>query len=255
MTHPEVELGIHILNKYPSSLSSYVTAFENQLQSNPSELNRQVFSLLLFRQFSPPNEFASAGGATQNLNELLSNQLSIWLSQVDPNLQIQVDLTQLQANGGGGNNFNMRFSYTLLDGRLRVSMDGLVAGGQNKTSGTQNNSNSNVIGEWTLEYFLTQDGKLRLKLFNRANQNSVISSTSSNVSNSTGFSVTHTQEFDNLGELFGRKNKKEKKKHLKNQMIINREGEAQDTVLIDPPLVIPDNNAPQPKLADTTSTK
>lgn len=257
LTHPEVELGIHILNKYPSSLSSYVTAFENQLQSNPSELNRQVFSLLLFRQFSPANEFASAGGATQNLNELLSNQLSIWLSQVDPNLQIQVDLTQLQANGGGGNNFNMRFSYTLLDGRLRVSMDGLVAGGQNKTAGTQNNSNSNVIGEWTLEYFLTQDGKLRLKLFNRANQNSVISSTSSNVSNSTGFSVTHTQEFDNLGELFGRKNKKEPKPHMKNQMIIKREDDEMpvDTVLIDPPLVIPDNNAPQPKLADTTSQK
>ncbi|MDB5273432.1 MAG: hypothetical protein JWO58_1799, partial [Chitinophagaceae bacterium] len=177
LLHPEVELGIHIPNKYPSSLSSYVTAFENLIQVNPSELNRQVFSLLLFRQLSPPNEFSGVGGATQNLNELLSNQLSMWLSQVDPNLQIQVDLTQLSQATGGGNNFNMRFSYTLLDGRLRVSMDGLVAGSQNKPAGgtSTSNSNSNVIGEWTLEYFLTQDGKLRLKLFNRANQNSVIS--------------------------------------------------------------------------------
>ncbi|MDF2454180.1 MAG: hypothetical protein K0R51_173 [Cytophagaceae bacterium] len=244
LLHPEVELGIHILNKYPSSLSSYVTAFENQLQTNPSELNRQVFSLLLFRQFSPPNEFTGVGGATQNLNELLSNQLSMWLSQVDPNLQIQVDLTQLSQASGGNNNFNMRFSYTLLDGRLRVSMDGLVAGSQNnKNTGSQNSSNSNVIGEWTLEYFLTQDGKLRLKLFNRANQNSVISSTSSNVSNSTGFSVTHTQEFDNLGELFGRSNKKEKKQNLKNQMIIKKDDDALpvDTVIVEPPLIMPED--------------
>ena len=240
LLHPEVELSIHILNKYPSSLSSYVTAFENLIQVNPSELNRQVFSLLLFRQFSPPNEFSGVGNATQNLNELLSNQLSMWLSQVDPNLQIQVDLTQLSQATGGNNNFNMRFSYTLLDGRLRVSMDGLVAGSQNKPAGSTStsNSNSNVIGEWTLEYFLTQDGKLRLKLFNRANQNSVIASTNSNLSNSTGFSVSHTQEFDKLGDLFGKNKKKKENQHMKDKLIIKREDEIQDTI-VEPPLIKP----------------
>jgi hypothetical protein len=231
--HPEFTLGITILDKFPSSLSSDVTAFRNTLATNPNELNRQVFSLLLFKQFSPANEFTGVGGAAQNLNELLSNQLSTWLSQVDPNLQIQVDVTQLAQNST--NNFNMRFSYTLLDGRLRVSMDGLVQG-QNQNSGSSSqssSSSSNVIGEWTVEYFLTEDGKLRLKLFNKANQTSVISNSNNNMSTSTGFSVTYTQEFDKLSELFKSKKKKEAEEEERKQKeaLRKKEEELQNTIL------------------------
>ncbi len=221
--HPEFDLGITILDKYPSSLSGDVTAFRNTLASNPNELNRQVFSLLLFKQFSPPNEFSGVGNATQNLNELLSNQLSTWLSQVDPNLQIQVDVTQMSQNST--NNFNMRFSYTLLDGRLRVSMDGLVNGQNNNAGSTQQNNNSNMIGEWTVEYLISEDGKTRLKLFNKANQNSVISNNNGNVSSSTGFSVAHTQEFDNVKELFKSKKKKKEEEEQKKKDLLQRKDE------------------------------
>ena len=224
--HPEFTLGITILDKYPSSLSSDVTAFRNTLATNPNELNRQVFSLLLFKQFSPANEFTGVGGAAQNLNELLSNQLSTWLSQVDPNLQVQVDVTQLTQSST--NNFNMRFSYMLLDGRLRVSMDGLVQGQNSKSASTSqaSSSNTNLIGEWTIEYFLTGDGKVRLKLFNKASQTSVISNTNNGTSTSTGFSVTHTQEFDTLKELFkSKKKKKEEEERKKREALLNKEEE------------------------------
>ncbi|MDB5273825.1 MAG: hypothetical protein JWO58_2192, partial [Chitinophagaceae bacterium] len=52
-------------------------------------------------------------------------------------------------------------------------------------------------------------------------------------SNSTGFSVTHTQEFDGLRDLFS-KNKKKKNDHMKNELIIRREDEVQDTVRVEP---------------------
>jgi len=211
--HPEFDMGITILDKYPSSLSSNVTAFRNTLATNPNELNRQVFSLILFKQFSPPNEFSGVEGAAQNFNELLSNQLSTWLSQVDPNLQIQVDVTQMSQSSSS--NFNMRFSYTLLDGRLRVSMDGLVQGQNSSSSSSQSSSSSNMIGEWTVEYFLTENGKTKIKLFNRANQTSVMSNSNSTVSNSTGFSVTHTQEFDTIKEIFKNTKKEEEARKKK----------------------------------------
>ncbi len=228
--HPEFTMDITILDKYPSSLSSDVTAFRNTLAINPNELNRQVFSLLLFKQFSEVNEFSGASGATQNLSELLSNQLSTWLSQMDPNLQIQVDVTQMAQNSNS--NFNMRFSYTLLDGRLRVSMDGMVQGQSKNSSTTSQNSSSNMIGEWTVEYFLSDDGKIRLKLFNRANQSSVISNSNGTIANTTGFSVTHTQEFDIFSELFKSKKKKKEEEELKKEELLQRKEEDESVPVV-----------------------
>ena len=95
-------------------------------------------------------------------------------------------------------------SYTFLEGRLRVTRDGGV---------TNQVANSNVpgfIGDWTVEYLLTQDGKLRVKMYNRTNYN-VINSNIANQSNiTTGFSIIHTQTFNELKEIFKRAKKKTK---------------------------------------------
>ncbi|MBO9701155.1 MAG: translocation/assembly module TamB [Sporocytophaga sp.] len=195
---PRINLDVDILKSDPKMVED-VIEFESKIKTNEQELNKQVFSLLILKSFSAQDgSFNGIGGSGGNLSELLSNQLSSWLSQLDKNLQVDIDLNAM-------NTFMLRFSYTMLEGRLRISRDGSY---QNTQSNNQNNFSS-IAGEWTIEYLLSQDGRLRLKLYNKNNNNALLNSVASNNINNTsaGFSIMHTQGFNNLKELFGKKEK------------------------------------------------
>src|SRR5690606_8080754 len=127
-----------------------------------------------------------------------TNQLGNWLSQVDENLVIDIDLNGLDREAL--NTFNLRLSYTLLDGRLRISRDGSFTNFQNSQ---QQQNLGNIAGEWTVEYLLSKEGKFRLKLYNKNNQNSLLNTLNTGSYTSAGFSVLHTQSFNNLKDLFG----------------------------------------------------
>lgn len=203
---PDIDLGIKILN-YPLSLEQYVTGFESMIAQNEQELNRQVFSLLILGGFAPQYSFTGlAPDPANNLSELLTNQLGNWLSQVDENLQIDLDLNGLDRDAL--NTFNLRLSYTLLDGRLRITRDGRFTNTETQSStsssgssATGHNNISNIAGEWTIEYLISPDGKLRLKLFNKNTQNQIGGITNT----SAGFSLLHTASFNNIEDLFKRK--------------------------------------------------
>jgi hypothetical protein len=203
LSNPQITLGIDIV-KYPANASALVTEFMSKIKSNDQEMNKQVFSLLVLRKFSGDNAFsASTAGnsSTNNVSELLSSQLSNWLSQVDENLQIDIDLNSLDKTAL--NTFQLRLSYTMLDGRLRISRD--QGGFQNYQSTNQASNITNIAGEWTIEYLLSQDGKFRLKLYNKNNTNPLLASIVNTNSSSAGFSLLHTESFSSLKELFHRK--------------------------------------------------
>jgi hypothetical protein len=200
---PDIDLGIKIMN-YSGLSANYVTQFIANIENNEQELNRQVFSLLILQGFSPISSTSTSGiNAARNLSELFTNQLGNWLSQVDDNLQIDMDLNSLDRDAL--NNFNLRLSYTLLDGRLKISRDGKFS---NNQAGSSNLSN--IAGEWTIEYLLSTDGRLRLKLYNKNSQNQILSALNNNTSPSAGFSVLHTESFNSLTDLFRRKRNKSK---------------------------------------------
>ena len=185
--------------------------YQATLANNEQELNRQAFSLILLKVLSPPNalsEVSAASSSGRNLSELLSNQLSHWMSQVDENLQIDVDLLNSDVNNN--NAYQVTLTYTFMEGRLRVTRDGLVD--------TQNqNTAANIVGEWTVEYLLTKDGRYRLKMYNRNTPDISADNINGNTTTTAGFSITQTQNFNTLRELFGlkpkeKKNKKKRKK-------------------------------------------
>lgn len=201
LMNPEISMDIDIL-RYPSDpeLATLITAFETRIKTDEQELNRQVFSLIMLRSFTNSfNGVSSVGAST--VSELLSAQLSHFLSQADQNLEINVNLRNMDKDAL--NTFNLRFSYTALDGRLRISRDGSF---QNVQSTSQANV-SNIAGEWTVEYLLSQDGKLRIKLFNKINNNALISATGT-TNTSAGASLMHVQSFDNLRDLFGKRRRR-----------------------------------------------
>ncbi len=205
---PDIAFAI-LIDDYPKSnvdLDTQVKAFLNTIATDQQELNRQVFSLLILRKFSPPNSFSSSGTIGSSVSEFVSNQLSYWISQVDENLTIDMDLGQLDENAL--NTFQLRVSYAFMEGKLIVTRDGGFTNPNNEATV------GSIAGDWTLEYLLSDDGKLRIKLFNKTNYNQLNSSTgsASQALITGGFSLIYTTSFDSLGDLFRNTRKKKEQK-------------------------------------------
>lgn len=161
------------------------------INNDESELKRQVFSLLILRKFTPEQGFsvgAASAGVNSSVSEFLSNQFSYFISQVDENLEVDVDLSSLDANAF--NAFQLRFSYSFLDGRLKVS-----GGGTFPQQSAEDASATSFIGDWSVRYLLTSDGHLRVKAFSQSEQ------IAGAQQRETGVSFQYVKSFDDFKEL------------------------------------------------------
>ena len=204
LTAPDINFDLKV-KEYPSSAEfrQYITAFENRIQTNEQELTRQVSSVLIFNQLLPEGSGLLDGdnltnGAANSVSELLSNRISQLASSFDKNLDVGVSLNTLgagTANENLINNLQLRLSYRFLNDRFRISRDGGFTYGQNQTSA------ASLLGEWTLEYWIRPDGRLRAKVYNR-NQQSLLSqlSTFNNTALTTsgGVSLLYTRSFNRI---------------------------------------------------------
>ncbi len=224
---PEIKLDLDLseAKKTPNiNLQTAIYQLDTQIKNDEQERSRQVFSLLILTRLSPPNSFRGggvAGTAGSSLSELLSNQFSNWISQVDENLELRFDV-----DASNLNNFQLSVSYSLLDGRLRITRDGGFINNQNQADFTS------VVGDWTVEYLLTPGGKYRLKMYHRSDQNLI-----NTLSSSSGVSFVHTASFNSFGELFSSSNKKKKSEKSPTQKPDNKT----DKPLTDTPLVSTDS--------------
>lgn len=201
---PEIGFDIDIVD-YPSNittpdgitipLDTEISAFKSRLLANEQELKRQVFSLVILRKFSPENSFSVNSQTIGNsFSEFVSNQLSYWATQVDENLEVDVDLAGL--NQDAFNTFQLRLSYSFLDGRLKVTR-----GGSLYDEEAENTDLSTIIGDWTVEYLLTQDGRFRAKMYSRSNLSSSITRAIGDNNTETGFSLQFVRSFDELKNI------------------------------------------------------
>jgi hypothetical protein len=68
---------------------------------------------------------------------------------------------------------------------------------------TQQNNLATIAGDWTVDYLLTADGKLKVKMYNRTNINPIINSALGQQNAvTTGVSISHTQSFNELKDIW-----------------------------------------------------
>ena len=199
LSYPEIDFDISV-DGYPKnatyngvSIETQMTAFKNKIATDEQELKRQVFSLIILKNFSPENAFNVGGSVEKSVSEFISNQISYWVTQFDENLVVDVDLGSLDDEAF--NTFQLRMSYSFLDGRLRVTRDG---GFTDQTSGA---NVASVLGDWSVEYLLSPDGKLRAKIYNKTNYNT-LNPNLKPTSTTAGFSIMHTKSFDEIKNIF-----------------------------------------------------
>ncbi|MES2592056.1 MAG: translocation/assembly module TamB domain-containing protein [Bacteroidota bacterium] len=192
-----------------------------------AEMNRQVFSLLILNSFVTPYQLSNNGSGTTvgsaagaNTSELLSNQLSNMLSKISNDFDVGVNYRP--GDEISKDELELALSTQLFNDKL--SIDGNV--GRNTTN--DQNAN-NIVGDVNVDYKLTDDGKVRVKAFNRANDNNQIYATGPYTQ---GVGLFYREEFDTIGELFGRYLKSVSRK--KKKKAVSKEPKQTITVEPDP---------------------
>jgi TamB, inner membrane protein subunit of TAM complex len=201
MLMPKVTYDIDF-KEYPktSEFNNSILAFRNKINTNEQELGRQVGSLLLTQRLIESSSDAfNVDMFASNIGEYLSNQVSKLASSENFQFGINsIDFSTLNQNLI--NSMQLQFSYNF-DDRIRIShsRNGLTG------NSTQNNNYGNLIGDWSLEWLITKDGRLRLKGYNRNTPN-VFQNTALNSNiTSYGASLVYTKSFN---AFFNSKKKK-----------------------------------------------
>jgi hypothetical protein len=173
--------------------------------TNPSEMSQQMLSLLVFNSFSFNSGANNSLGSSVSGSsfQIVANQVSNWLSQISRNVDIGINYRP--GNDLTNEELEVALSTQLFD--ERVTIDGNF-GYQN----AQNNPNTNtsgIVGDINVEVKLTNDGRLRLKAFNRTNTVDLLDNTSPYTQ---GVGIFYRKEFNSLKELFTNQRKEQREK-------------------------------------------
>jgi hypothetical protein len=120
-------------------------------------LMNQVFSLVILKRFFS-QDLAVGTTLGRSVGEVFSQYLNSFLSQLDDNLEIDTDIDLADLNQGA----RIKLGYNLLGGRLKVMREGLIYFQNEKEIDV-----ANLVGDWTMEYMLTTDNRLRIKIYNK----------------------------------------------------------------------------------------
>lgn len=162
--------------------------------NNDLEMNRQVFSLMVLGSFVTPQtlvgtgETGNAGKAASS--ELLSNQLSNMLSKISKDFDLGVKYRA----GDKVSNEELQLALSTQLFNNRLSIDGNFG-----VSSRVAQSTNTLVGDVNMEYKLTDDGKMRVKAFNRTNDNAIINLSSPYTQ---GVGVFYREEFNTIGDLY-----------------------------------------------------
>ncbi|WP_436516782.1 translocation/assembly module TamB domain-containing protein [Ekhidna sp. To15] len=193
MLSPQIGFDLQLQNESDAT-NENIPAL-SQIRNDEQELKRQVISLLILKRFSPRESFTLGGGNSfgNSVSEFVSSQVSYLVSQIDENLEVEVNLADIDDENF--NTFQLRFAYTFLNGRLKVTRGG--------DFGSQDDNNTNVlndlVGDWSVEYSLTKDGRLRAKVFSNSDQRIQVNENQQN--QELGISLRFVHSFNDISEL------------------------------------------------------
>ena len=186
---PDIGFDIQL----PSVDDNTNSLFANAIQAE-QERNRQVFSLLILNSFMPTDGAGGTGNiAGTGSAELLSNQLSNWLSQISR--EVDIGFNYRPGDEVTTEEVELALSTQLFNDRVTIETN-LGVGGQNTYAPEQNQA---LVGDFKVEYKISEDGSIRAKVFNESNDYDLLDN--NNAQYTQGVGVFYTEEFNTFGDL------------------------------------------------------
>lgn len=205
LTNPDIAFGILL----PTADFETRNKLQERIGSE-DELTRQFLSLLVLNTFyvdpaareSSGAESASTGNVVGvTTSELLSNQLSNWLSQINNNIDVGVNYRP--GDELTTDEVELALSTQFLNDRVSVHTNFDFGGSQVQTedaAAASNSSTTTIVGDFVVEYNITKNGKLRMKVFNRANDDLYDEKSDY----TQGIGLFYKEDFNNVQELLNR---------------------------------------------------
>lgn len=175
--------------------------------SRIESVNKQAFALLVLKRFV--DEQGQGGGdgsqragvGTNTSSELLSNQLSNWLSSISEDFDLGVNYRP--GDGVTDEELAVALSTQLFNERVSLSGNFGVSSSSEVDQGQEEaRSQNRLVGDFTIQYDITEDGKFRLKVFNESNQDRIDQIQGSDYTQGVG--LYYQEEFDSAAELLDR---------------------------------------------------
>ncbi len=200
----DITLPEDVLTLWPD-----VDAKLNQIRVEESELNKQVFALLLLNRFvgEDPLQSQAGGGSTlgnmafQSASQILTSQLDQLAGSLIKGVDIHFDLNNEQDFSTGTEQdyteLNVSVSKQLFNNRIAVNV------GSNfdvQGEGNANQNASNIAGDLAVDYKLTSDGRYMLRAYRKNQYEAVVEGEVVE----TGVSFILTFDYDRFRELFGK---------------------------------------------------
>lgn len=173
---------------------------------NEAQMNQQMISLLVLGSFSSSSNMTpSAGEIGASSINVLSNQLSNWLSQISKDFDIGINYRPSGAYTE--QEVEVALSTQLFNNRVLIDGNFGVLGNQ------QSSNASGIVGDVNVEVKITDDGRFRIKAFNRSNINSAYNTNAldDRAPYTQGVGIFYRREFDSFGDLFNNGKPKPKK--------------------------------------------
>lgn len=154
-----------------------------QIRTDTSELNKQVFALLILNRFITDDPFSSDGGggaefaAKQSVSRFLGEQLNQFANHLIKGVDLSVDIASTEDYTTGQRrertDLNVAASKRLFNDRLKITIGNNfeLEGPQTKST----NPNSSVIpGNLAIDYNLSADGRYVIRAYRQNQDEGVI---------------------------------------------------------------------------------
>lgn len=196
-----------------------------EVRKEPSELNKQVFALLLLGRFVTENPFESSGPglsaasiARESVSKLLTEQLNQLASSLVKGVNLNFDV-QSQDDYSTGNrqehtDLNVALSKKLLNDRLTVTV-----GSNFELEGAQNSpqQSNNIAGNVAIDYQLSKDGRYLLRAYRKNDFQGILEGYV--IETGVGFIIT--VDYNQFKEIFQKKKKRKKSPEEKKGQPLN----------------------------------
>jgi hypothetical protein len=212
---PEITFHIDMAEKEQAAFDGIIYTRLKQVNSIPSELNKQVMGLLALNSFiadDPFNSLVGSGGsfeteAYSTAGRLLTQELNDFLGSVvkDVDIDVGLDIRDDYTSGSAARKSDLKIGIakSFANSRLNVYVGNTFAlENQNQDQDLL----SGLAGDVSLEYLMTTDGRYRIKGYRETQDDLTFNGTIVE----TGVSFVVVIEFNKLKNAF--KSKKSRKK-------------------------------------------
>jgi translocation and assembly module TamB len=200
---PEISFAIDMPEDNRNAFGGAIYAKLQDINTRESDLNKQVFALLILKRFISENPFESqansrVGNTTRvSVSRILSEQLNR-LSEKVKGVQLNFDIKSYENYSGeevqGETKVQLGITKNLFNDRLVVKLSGnLDIEGEE----TAESEVTDYIGDLALEYKLTPDGRFRVTGFRNSNYDMIDGELTE-----TGAGLIYIKDYNTLRELF-----------------------------------------------------